>query len=95
MARRRRPPTHLALEAVLLRVSEMVCALPQLREMDINPIIVDEHGAVAVDARIVVDDANASPGSYRPPGHPALPHRTRTRMAVARQAGARRERRIG
>jgi len=30
-------------------------ALPQLREMDINPIIVDEGGAVAVDARIVID----------------------------------------
>lgn len=44
-----------ALEQTLLRVSEMVCALPQLREMDINPVIVDEHGAVAVDARIVVD----------------------------------------
>ena len=46
-----------ALEQVLLRVSEMVCELPQLREMDINPIIVDEHGAVAVDARIVIDHA--------------------------------------
>ena len=46
-----------ALEQVLLRVSEMVCELPQLREMDINPIIVDEHGAVAVDARIVIDNA--------------------------------------
>ena len=46
-----------ALEQVLLRVSEMVCELPQLREMDINPIIVDESGAVAVDARIVVDHA--------------------------------------
>jgi len=44
-----------ALEQILLRVSEMVCALPQLREMDINPIIVDAAGAVAVDARIVVD----------------------------------------
>ena len=44
-----------ALEQVLLRVSEMVCELPQLREMDINPFIVDEHGAVAVDARIVID----------------------------------------
>jgi len=58
-----------ALEAVLLRVSEMVCALPQLREMDINPIIVDEHGAVAVDARIVVDNASTAPGSY---GHLAI-----------------------
>ncbi|CAN5343842.1 GNAT family N-acetyltransferase [soil metagenome] len=46
-----------ALEQILLRVSEMVCELPQLREMDINPIIVDEYGAVAVDARIVIDNA--------------------------------------
>ena len=57
-----------ALEQILLRVSEMVCALPQLREMDINPIIVDEHGAIAVDARIVVDGAPqasiGSPGQY-------------------------------
>lgn len=45
------------LEHVLLRVSEMVCELPQLREMDINPLIVDESGAVAVDARIVIDHA--------------------------------------
>ena len=44
-----------ALEHILLRVSEMVCELPQLRELDINPIIVDEDGAVAVDARIVID----------------------------------------
>ncbi|MEP6588952.1 MAG: bifunctional acetate--CoA ligase family protein/GNAT family N-acetyltransferase [Polaromonas sp.] len=46
-----------ALEQILLRVSEMVCELPQLREMDINPIIVDASGAVAVDARIVIDHA--------------------------------------
>jgi acetyltransferase len=53
-----------ALERVLLRVSEMVCALPQLREMDINPLIVDEDGAVAVDARFVVDSTGNSPGRY-------------------------------
>jgi len=44
-----------ALESVLLRVSEMVCELPWLREMDINPLIVDEHGALAADARVMVD----------------------------------------
>jgi acetyltransferase len=57
-----------ALEQVLLRVSEMVCALPQLREMDINPLIVDESGAVAVDARIVVEGLSQTtgggPGQY-------------------------------
>ncbi|SDO00652.1 acetyltransferase [Rhodoferax sp. OV413] len=50
-----------ALEHVLMRVSEMVCELPQLREMDINPVIVDASGAVAVDARIVIDSAPHSP----------------------------------
>jgi acetyltransferase len=52
-----------ALERVLLRVSEMVCELPQLREMDINPIIVDESGAVAVDARILIDNAAQAQGA--------------------------------
>ncbi len=60
---------RVALEQVLLRVSEMVCELPQLREMDINPIIVDESGAVAVDARIVVDNA---PPSVRRHHHLAI-----------------------
>ena len=38
------------------------CELPQLREMDINPFIVDERGAVAVDARIVIDHAPQTSG---------------------------------
>ena len=33
-----------ALEAVLLRVSEMACELPEIDELDINPFIVDESG---------------------------------------------------
>jgi acetyltransferase len=53
-----------AIEHILMRVSEMVCALPQLREMDINPVIVDESGALVVDARIVVDHAPPSAHSY-------------------------------
>lgn len=52
---RNMPPVDMrALEAILLRVSEMVCELPWIREMDINPLIVDENGAIAVDARIVI-----------------------------------------
>lgn len=53
-----------ALESVLLRVSEMVCELPWLKEMDINPLIVDESGALAVDARVVVDHVSASQERY-------------------------------
>lgn len=44
-----------ALERLLVRVSEMVCELPQLAELDINPIIADEGGLIAVDARAVAD----------------------------------------
>lgn len=53
-----------ALESLLLRVSEMTCELPWLKEMDINPLIVDEHGALAADARVMIDYAPASGGRY-------------------------------
>jgi acetyltransferase len=49
------PANMEALEDVLLRVSEMVCELPLLKEMDINPLILDENGALAADARVVVE----------------------------------------
>ena len=58
------PADRESIEHILLRVSEMVCELPQLREMDINPIIVDDSGAVAVDARIVIDHAPPAARDY-------------------------------
>ncbi len=62
---RNMPPVQMeALESLLLRVSEMVCELPWLKEMDINPLIVDEHGALAADARVVVDFAPVSSDRY-------------------------------
>ncbi len=62
---RHMPPADMAaLESVLLRVSEMVCELPLLMEMDINPLIVDEHGALAADARVVVEYRQPSPDRY-------------------------------
>ncbi len=53
-----------ALEDVLLRVSEMVCELPLLKEMDINPLILDENGVLAVDARVVVEFRQPSADRY-------------------------------
>ncbi len=62
---RHMPPVNQeALESVLLRVSEMVCELPMLMEMDINPLIVDETGALAADARVVVDFRPPNPDRY-------------------------------
>ncbi|MCU7851651.1 MAG: bifunctional acetate--CoA ligase family protein/GNAT family N-acetyltransferase [Candidatus Thiodiazotropha sp. (ex Monitilora ramsayi)] len=53
-----------ALIDVLLRVSTMACELPWIQEMDINPLILDESGAVAVDARIVVNFPRPSTDPY-------------------------------
>ncbi len=62
---RNMPPANLeALEEVLLCISEMVCELPWLQELDLNPLIVDENGAIAADARIVIDHAPASGDRY-------------------------------
>jgi acetyltransferase len=53
---RNQPPVDKqAVIQILRQLSEMVCELPQIRELDINPFIVNEDGAVVLDARIVVD----------------------------------------
>ncbi len=50
---RGRPPAdEAALLATLLKVSQMACDLAWLAELDINPLLVDEHGVLALDARV-------------------------------------------
>ena len=46
-----------ALHAVLIAVSDLLADLPELAELDINPLLVDADGAVALDARIRLDAA--------------------------------------
>ncbi len=63
------PMNRQALARILQRVSEMVCELPEVIEMEINPLIGNDLDVIAVDARVRVD--------YRPPqqslyGHMAI-----------------------
>jgi acetyltransferase len=52
---RNRPPADLdALEMLLLRLSQMVVDIPEIAELDMNPVIVKDGRPMAVDARIVL-----------------------------------------
>jgi acetyltransferase len=53
-----------ALVQVLRRVSEMICELPHIRAMDINPLIADAQGVIALDARIEVERPHLSLDRY-------------------------------
>jgi acetyltransferase len=46
------PNNKQALLKTLLNVSQMACDLPWLAELDINPLLVDAQGVLALDARI-------------------------------------------
>jgi acetyltransferase len=62
---RQMPPVDMDLLVdVLLRVSNIACELPAVQEMDINPLIMDDKGIVAVDARIRVDFPKPSTDPY-------------------------------
>ncbi|MGD8275949.1 MAG: GNAT family N-acetyltransferase, partial [Thiohalocapsa sp.] len=63
------PMNRQALARILQRVSEMVCELPEIIGMEVNPLIGNDLEVIAVDARICVE--------YRPPqqslyGHMAI-----------------------
>ena len=63
------PPADLAaLEDILLRVSQLATDFPEIREIDLNPVLAFADGARAVDARVML-----APASDPLPSDPAHP----------------------
>ncbi len=58
-----------AVTLILVKLAQLAADLPEVRELDLNPVLADENGVVAVDARVAV--AAVTAGS-RPTGHPRL-----------------------
>lgn len=56
---RGRPPVDLeaAVDAIV-RLSELAADRPELREIDVNPMILMPHGAAVADARVVLDSSS-------------------------------------
>jgi acetyltransferase len=53
-----------AVSLTLVRVSQLLVDRPEIRELDINPLLVDAFGVIALDARVALAEANR-PGSNR------------------------------
>lgn len=51
-----------ALELALVQLSELVCELPAIAELDINPLLLGAEGAVVLDARVRI----APPATHGP-----------------------------
>jgi acetyltransferase len=66
--RDRKPADHTAIAHALCAMSQMVVDLPCIMSMDINPLLADSEGVIALDARIEFD-----PGLVERKGpHPGL-----------------------
>lgn len=51
---------HEALELALLKVSQLVCDCPEVAELDINPLLADDQGVIALDARVKLMPAHSA-----------------------------------
>ena len=60
---------------VLMRFSYLIADYPEIKEMDVNPLLVTPNEVIALDARVVIDrDPAVHCGpQVRPLGDPALP----------------------
>jgi acyl-CoA synthetase (NDP forming) len=59
------PADEAALREVLLRISELVTAAPEIQELDLNPVIVLPSGACVADVRLRVEASSAPPRARR------------------------------
>ena len=57
------PPVNMnRVEETMIKFSQLIIDHPEIKELDINPLIVDKDGLMAVDARIIIDrDATEHP----------------------------------
>jgi acetyltransferase len=48
------PADRQALELMLVKVTQLAADLPEVREIDLNPVLADEKGVIVVDARVAI-----------------------------------------
>jgi len=61
---RAKPPANLSLlDETLVKVSNLIVDFPEIQELDINPLVISDNSAIALDARILLDAKILQPGN--------------------------------
>jgi acetyltransferase len=58
------PVNLLTLDEVLMKVSNLIVDFPEIKELDINPLVIKGKDAVALDARIILDTKPVAEETY-------------------------------
>jgi acetyltransferase len=53
---------------VLVKLAQLGADIPEIREVDLNPLLADEHGVIVVDARVAIGPIDTTQRGAR--GHP-------------------------
>jgi acetyltransferase len=73
---------------VLVKLAQLAADIPEVREIDLNPLLVDESGVIVVDARVAIGPLDAAGRGQR--GHPRFavrPYPTEWERHVALRDG--------
>lgn len=72
---------------LLVKFSYLLMDLPEIKEVDINPFAIDEHGGLALDAHIVLDEGYL-PDPRKPYDHLVIcPYPTQYRKTIVMKNG--------
>jgi acetyltransferase len=63
-----------AVAMVLVEIAQMAADIPEIRELDINPLLADENGVLAVDARVAVGRVERKFGGSGPANFAVRPY---------------------
>jgi acetyltransferase len=63
-----------AVALVLVKLAQLAADIPEIRELDINPLLADEAGVLAVDARVAVGSVDRKFGGSGPANFAVRPY---------------------
>ncbi len=77
-----------AIAAILVKLAQLSADVPEIFELDLNPLVADAAGVVAVDVRVAVAKVDARWGGFSNPRFAIRPYPTEWESEVTPRGGA-------